>query len=55
MIPDAENKPQFEPVTVGLVLDHKTQVLSGLEPGQRVFIDLPSGDRQKIEAEDENR
>jgi HlyD family secretion protein len=55
MIPDSDNKPQFEPVTVGLVLDHKTQILGGLEPGQRVFIDLPSGDRQKIEAEDENR
>ena len=41
MVPDADNKPQFKPVRIGLVLDDKTQVLEGLNPGQRVFIDLP--------------
>jgi HlyD family secretion protein len=41
MIPDKQEKPQFKPVTIGLVLDDKTQILSGLNPGERVFIDLP--------------
>jgi HlyD family secretion protein len=41
MIPDEEKKPEFKPVTVGLVLDDKTQILSGVNPGERVFIDLP--------------
>jgi HlyD family secretion protein len=41
MVPDADNKPQFKPVRIGLVLDDKTQVLEGLNPGERVFIDLP--------------
>lgn len=46
MIPDEKQKPKFTPVTVGLVLDDKTQVLSGVNPGERVFIDLPE-DRNK--------
>lgn len=41
MVPDEDNKPQFKPVQIGLVLDDKTQVLSGLSSGERVFIDLP--------------
>ncbi|MFN5513511.1 MAG: efflux RND transporter periplasmic adaptor subunit [Cyanobacteriota bacterium] len=52
MTPDEENNPQFAPVTVGLVLDSKTQILSGLEPGERVFIDLPEAARKKMEAEE---
>lgn len=43
MVPDAESQPQFKPVTVGLVLDDRAQILSGLTPGERVFIDLPEG------------
>ncbi len=41
MVPDAEQKPKFKPISVGLVLNDKTQVLSGLNPGEKVFIDLP--------------
>ncbi len=47
MIPDAEQKPKFNPVTIGLVLDDKTQILDGLTPGQKVFIDLPEDEKQK--------
>jgi len=43
LVPDAENKPSFKPVSIGLVLDDKTQILSGLEAGEKVFIDLPEG------------
>jgi HlyD family secretion protein len=41
MVPDADNKPKFKSVRIGLVLDDKTQILEGLSPGERVFIDLP--------------
>lgn len=41
MIPDEKNEPKFQPVTIGLSVDDKTQVLSGLFSGQRIFIDLP--------------
>ncbi|HAC65759.1 MAG TPA: efflux transporter periplasmic adaptor subunit [Cyanothece sp. UBA12306] len=47
MVPDAENNPDFKPVTIGLVLDDKTQILSGLEPGEKVFIDLPKPKNKK--------
>jgi HlyD family secretion protein len=49
MVPDAENKPKFKPVTVGLVLDDKTQVINGVTPGERVFIDLPEDKSKKPE------
>ncbi|GBF81914.1 efflux RND transporter periplasmic adaptor subunit [Aphanothece sacrum] len=47
MVPDAQNKPEFKPITIGLVLDDKTEILSGLTPGDRVFIDLPEQPNKK--------
>jgi len=41
MLVDNSGQPVFQPVTLGLTLDNKTQILEGLQPGQRVFIDLP--------------
>lgn len=41
MILNAENKPEFKPVTIGLTLRDKTQILEGLTTQERVFIDLP--------------
>ncbi len=41
MVPNAENQPQFKSVSIGMVLDDKTQILTGLSAGERVFIDLP--------------
>lgn len=49
MVPDAENKPKFKPVTIGLVVDDKTQVVNGVTPGERVFIDLPEDKNKKPE------
>jgi HlyD family secretion protein len=45
MVADENEQPQFQPVTIGQVLDEKTEILSGLTSGERVFIDLP--DEQK--------
>ncbi|NCO74539.1 MAG: efflux RND transporter periplasmic adaptor subunit [Cyanobacteria bacterium] len=46
MIPDENNDPKFKPITIGVSVDDKTEVLSGLLPGDRVFIDLPK-DKKK--------
>ncbi|MGF1520771.1 MAG: efflux RND transporter periplasmic adaptor subunit [Leptolyngbyaceae cyanobacterium] len=42
-VPDEAGNPVFQPITVGLTQGNKTQVLSGLEMGDRVFLDLPEG------------
>lgn len=49
MIPDEKNQPKFQEVSIGLVLDDKTQVLSGLNAGEKVFIDLPEDKDKKDE------
>ncbi|MGB5633906.1 MAG: efflux RND transporter periplasmic adaptor subunit [Waterburya sp.] len=41
MIPDENNKPQFQPVKIGLYLGDQIQILEGVEANQQVFIDLP--------------
>lgn len=47
MILNEEGKPEFKPVTIGLTLEDKTQVLEGLTPQERVFIDLPENYTEK--------
>ncbi len=47
LLPDENNKPEFHPVTVGSQIGNQIQVLKGLQPGERVFIELPKG--QKLE------
>ena len=41
LVPDAENKPQFRSVTLGTAVGNETQILEGLESGDRVFTDIP--------------
>ena len=43
LVPDSEKQPQFQPVTLGISLGNQTQILEGLTPGDRVFLDLPPG------------
>jgi HlyD family secretion protein len=49
MIVGDDNKPEFRPVTIGLTLGDQTQILEGLEPGERLFIDLPEEERNPFE------
>ncbi|MEM1280512.1 MAG: HlyD family secretion protein, partial [Cyanobacteria bacterium P01_H01_bin.152] len=46
-IADEAGKPRFQPVTVGLTQDGQTQILSGLEADDRVFLDVPDLDRER--------
>ncbi|MBD1874697.1 efflux RND transporter periplasmic adaptor subunit [Nodosilinea sp. FACHB-131] len=40
-VADAAGNPVFRPVTVGLTQDGKTQILTGVEGSDRVFLDMP--------------
>lgn len=43
LVPDERDRVRFSPITIGSAVDSKTQVLDGLEPGSRIFVDLPPG------------
>ncbi|TVQ22028.1 MAG: efflux RND transporter periplasmic adaptor subunit [Leptolyngbya sp. DLM2.Bin15] len=45
LVPDAQNRIRFRRVTLGPAVGNQTQILSGLESGDRVFVDLPPGQR----------
>ena len=47
MILNPKNKPEFKPVTIGITLKDKTQILEGLSADERIFIDLPEDRRAK--------
>jgi HlyD family secretion protein len=43
LIPDKNNQPQFQPVTIGPTIQDRTQILEGIKAGDRVFIETPKG------------
>jgi HlyD family secretion protein len=43
LVPNAQGQAKFQPVTVGVTQDGKTQIVDGLKATQRVFIDFPEG------------
>ncbi|HEY9863175.1 MAG TPA: efflux RND transporter periplasmic adaptor subunit [Candidatus Obscuribacterales bacterium] len=45
LLPDNNNQPQFHPVTVGSQIGNQIQILKGLQTGDRVFIELPKGQK----------
>ncbi len=42
LLPDRDNKPQFRPVTLGITVNNRTQILKGVNSGERVFLNLPA-------------
>lgn len=46
-VPGDNNKPRFQRVTTGLSFDNDTQILDGIQPGDRIFVQPPEG--QKID------
>ncbi|MBD2449874.1 efflux RND transporter periplasmic adaptor subunit [Nostoc sp. FACHB-152] len=55
LIPDAKNQPQFREVTVGAQVGDQTQVLSGVQSGDRVFVDLPKNYKLQKAKEEQNK
>ena len=41
LVPDKTNQPEFRPVTLGVAVGNQTQVLEGVQPGDKVFTDIP--------------
>ncbi|BAU10759.1 hypothetical protein LEP3755_12510 [Leptolyngbya sp. NIES-3755] len=46
-VPGENNKPRFQRVTTGLSFDNETQILDGIQAGDRIFVQPPEG--QKID------
>jgi HlyD family secretion protein len=42
MLADAQGQPRFQPVTLGITQGNQAQILEGVQPGERVFIDSPA-------------
>jgi HlyD family secretion protein len=41
LLVDANDRPRFQPVELGVSAGRNTQILSGIKAGSRIFIDLP--------------
>lgn len=41
LVANAENQPEFRAITLGTTVDDRTQVLSGLQGGDRIFVSRP--------------
>lgn len=45
LIPDRNNKPKFQPVTIGPNIGNETEIMKGIKPGDPVFVELPEGQK----------
>ena len=45
MVADEEGQPEFRPVTIGLTVASRTQILRGVQQGERVYLELPENMR----------
>ncbi len=43
LVPGKDNKPEYKPIEIGASIKDQTQVLKGVEPGDRIFKELPPG------------
>jgi HlyD family secretion protein len=43
LVPGKNNKPEYKPIEIGASIKDQTQVLKGVEPGDRIFKELPPG------------
>lgn len=41
LVVNDENQPEFQPVTIGPSIGNQTQVMEGVNSGERVFVELP--------------
>lgn len=42
LVPDEKNKPLFRPITIGAQIKDQTQILEGLQQGDRIFLNPPA-------------
>ena len=55
LVADEKNQPLFREVTIGAQIADQTQILQGVQPGDRVFINLPKDYINKKAREQNNR
>ncbi|MBW4631182.1 MAG: efflux RND transporter periplasmic adaptor subunit [Iphinoe sp. HA4291-MV1] len=55
LVPDAKNKPQFRPVTVGAQVKDQTQILEGIKQGDRIFLNPPADYMIQKKQEQQNK
>lgn len=55
LIPDAKNKPQFHPITIGAQIKDQTQILEGLQGGDRIFLNPPADYMMQKKKEQEKK
>ncbi|WP_088891336.1 efflux RND transporter periplasmic adaptor subunit [Leptolyngbya ohadii] len=41
LVPDDRDQPEFRSVVLGTTVGNQTQILEGIQPGERVFTDIP--------------
>ena len=44
---DKNNFPKFEKIEIGISSGNKTSVIDGLEPGEKIFIDIPPWEKKR--------
>jgi HlyD family secretion protein len=44
-IPGDRNQPKFQTVMTGLTIDNETQIINGLKPGDRIYVQPPEGQK----------
>lgn len=47
LLPNSNNKPRFQPVSIGSNIGNETEIINGIKSGDPVFVQLPEG--QKLE------
>ncbi|MEH1829820.1 MAG: efflux RND transporter periplasmic adaptor subunit [Nostoc sp.] len=55
LIPDAKNKPQFREITVGAQIQDQTQILGGVQAGDRIFVNPPKDYKIEKAKEKQNK
>ena len=45
LVPDENNKPKFQPVTIGPNIGNETEITEGIKQGEPVFVELPEGQK----------
>ncbi|BAZ90087.1 RND family efflux transporter MFP subunit [Raphidiopsis curvata NIES-932] len=47
LVPDSDNKPEFREITIGAQIKNETQVLTGIQTGDLIFINPPKDYKSK--------
>lgn len=45
LLPDSNNKPKFQSVTIGPNIGNETEIIKGIKSGDPVFVQLPEGEK----------